>query len=59
MIVYHYCVTMMTSMITSVITVVVVIMVMMINTNCNYSESSKIRRRICISIRGIIGHIYR
>ena len=50
----HYCVTMITSM----ITVVMIIMVMMINTNCHYSKSSKIRRRICIGIRGIIGHIY-
>ena len=51
----HHCV----AMITSMITVVMVIMVVMINTNCHYGKSSKIRWTIYISIRGIIGHIYR
>ena len=55
MVMNYHCVTMITSMITSV----VMIVVMMINTNCYYSKSSKIRWRICVSIRGIIGHIYR
>ena len=55
MIMNHYCVSMITSMITSVVMIVVI----MINTNCYYSSSSKIRGRICISIRWIIGYIYR
>ena len=59
MVMNHYSVPVITSMIAPMITMIVIIMIVMINANGHYSKSPEIRRRIGIGIRGIIGHIYR